>query len=117
MGRSQDNCYMWSLIKDSQLTKCFLPKADEAKLWHQKLGHLNLRSMHKIVFEKAIVPDLKTIEGKICGDCQVGKQVKTSHKIAQHFTTSRALKLLHMDLMGQCRLRTLVERDCVCVCR
>ena len=40
--RSQDNCYMWSPVKDSQVTKCLLSKADEAKLWHQKLGHLNL---------------------------------------------------------------------------
>ena len=32
--RSQDNCYMWSPVKDSQVAKCLLSKADEAKLWH-----------------------------------------------------------------------------------
>ena len=110
--------YMWSPVKDSQLTKCLLSKADEAKLWHQKLGHLNLRSMHKIVSKKAIVglPNLKIVEGKICGDCQVGKQVKTSHKMVQHLTTSRVLELLHMDLMGPTQIESLSEKRYVFVC-
>ena len=58
--------------------------------------------MHKIVSENAIVglPKLEIVEGKICGDFQVGKQVKKSHKMVQHLTTSRVLELLHMDLMG-----------------
>ena len=67
-----------------------MSKEDEDKLWHQKLSHMNLRRMHKIASEKAIVglPELNIVERKICGDCHVGKQVKKSHKMVQHLTTS-----------------------------
>ena len=70
--------------------KMSLVQGYEAKLWHQKLGHLNLGSMHKIIYEKAIVEllELKIVEGKICGDCHIGKQVKKWHKMVQHLTTS-----------------------------
>lgn len=77
-------------------------KIDETKIWHQKLGHLNLRNMKKIIFEEAIkgLPKLKMEEGKICGDCQIGKQTNMSHKKLQHLTSYKVLELLHMDLMG-----------------
>lgn len=116
--RFQDNCYMWSPVKDSQVTKCLLSNVDEVELWHQKLGHLNLKSMHKIVSEKATVglPELKIVEGKICGDCQIGKQVKKSHKMVQHLTTSRVLELLHMDLMGHMQVESLGGKRYVFVC-
>lgn len=32
-----------------------ISKTNETKLCHRKLGHLNLRSMKKSVFEKAII--------------------------------------------------------------
>ena len=46
------------------------------------------------------IPKLKIDEGKICSECQIGKQTRMSHKKIQHLTISRVLELLHMDLMG-----------------
>ena len=60
--RSLDNCYVWSPIKDYKVQSCRITKVDEGKLWHKKLGHLNLRSMKKIITKKAIagagIPEL-----------------------------------------------------------
>lgn len=57
-------------------------KANETNLWHRKLGYLNLRSMRKITFEKAIIsfPNIKTEEGESFGECQIGKHIKMSQK-------------------------------------
>ncbi|PNX99239.1 gag-pol polyprotein, partial [Trifolium pratense] len=71
-SRSKDNCYLWQSQKNQGVT-CMMTKEDETKLWHQKLGHLNLKSMNKIITEEANrgLPNLKIEEGKICGECQI----------------------------------------------
>jgi hypothetical protein len=50
-------------------------KEDEVKLWHLKLGHLNLRGMKKAISVEAIkgLPNLKIDENNIGGECQIGK--------------------------------------------
>ncbi|MCI17065.1 gag-pol polyprotein, partial [Trifolium medium] len=97
--RSKDNCYLWIPQEETNLSTCLTTKEDEVKLWHQKLGHLNLRSMKKAISEEAIrgLPKLKIEEGNICGECQIGKQIKMPHQKLQHLTTTRVLELLHMD--------------------
>ena len=46
------------------------------------------------------IPRLKIDEGRVCGECQVGKKTRMSHPKTRHLTTSKVLELLHMDLMG-----------------
>lgn len=72
----------------------------------------------KIISEKAIVgiPELKVKEGKIRGECQVGKKVKTSYKMVQYLTTSRVLELLHMDLTGPTHMESIGGNRYVFVC-
>lgn len=67
--RSTNNCYMWI----PQLSSCMLSKVDETKLWHQRLGHLILKGMKKVIFVEANkgLPSLKVEEGKIYGGCQI----------------------------------------------
>ena len=43
----------------------------------------------------------------MCDVCQKGKQVKTSFKSKQHIFTSNPLELIHMDLFGPSRTRSL----------
>ncbi|GAU51225.1 hypothetical protein TSUD_412310 [Trifolium subterraneum] len=52
--RSEDNCYLWAPQEDTNLSTCLIAKEDEVKLWHQRLGHLNLKSMKKAISEEAI---------------------------------------------------------------
>ncbi|XP_019184815.1 PREDICTED: uncharacterized protein LOC109179776 [Ipomoea nil] len=42
--RSSDNCY----VLTSEAT-CLMSKAEESKLWHRRLGHINFRDMDKVV--------------------------------------------------------------------
>ncbi|XP_057445983.1 uncharacterized protein LOC130738093 [Lotus japonicus] len=51
--RSKDNCYMWSPQNKAMSLVCLVSKEDEAKLWHQKLGHLNPTSMRMVISKKA----------------------------------------------------------------
>ena len=117
-SRSKDNCYQWTSGSDNVSTSCLFSKADESQLWHQRLGHLNLKSMKKIISEEAIsgVPPLKITEGRICGECRIGKQVKMSHKKLQHITTSRVLELLHVDLMGPMQTESMGGKRYVLMC-
>lgn len=67
--RSKDNCYLWVPQETTYSFTCLMSKEDEIKLWHQKLGHMNLKGMKKIMLEEAItgLPKLKIEEGKVCG--------------------------------------------------
>src|ERR1044072_680483 len=47
--RSKDNFYMRLSQEECKVSRCLLSKEDEVKLWHKKLGHLNLKSMRKII--------------------------------------------------------------------
>lgn len=116
--KSSNNCYMLrSQSRDQNLTY-LIYKKDETKLWHKKLGHLNLRSMRKIIYVKVIngLPILKIEEGRICGDCQISKKTKMPHKKLQHLTTSNIPKLLHMDLMRPMKVESLGGMTYVFVC-
>jgi hypothetical protein len=100
--KSKDKCYLWVTQEEAHVATCLVSKEDEVQLWHQKLGHLNLRGMKKVVTVEAIrgLPKLKIAEGNICGECQNGKQTRMSHPKLEHQVTSKPLELLHMDLMG-----------------
>ncbi|GAU49082.1 hypothetical protein TSUD_406880 [Trifolium subterraneum] len=80
--RSKDNCYLWVPQEDTSLSTCLIAKEDEVKLWHQRLGHLNLKSMKKAISEEAI-------------------------REATALTTTRVLELLHMNLMGPMQVLSL----------
>ena len=117
-ARSKDNCYMWVSQEECNMSRCLISKEDEVKLWHQKLGHLNLKSMKRIISEEAIrgMPKLRIEEGRICGECQIRKQTKISHKRLQHLTTTKVLEMLHMDLMGLMQEESLGGKNYAFVC-
>jgi hypothetical protein len=65
--------------------------------------------MKKEISAEAIkgLPKLEIDVDSICGECQVRKQTKMSHPKLQHQVTSRALELLHIDLMGPMQVESL----------
>ncbi|WJX25125.1 hypothetical protein P8452_14197 [Trifolium repens] len=107
--RSKDNCYLWMPQEEALTSTCLVTTEDEVQLWHQKLGHLNLKGMKKVISLEAIrgIPKLRIVEGKVCGECQIGKQIRMSHPMLEHQTTSKVLELLHMDLMGPMQVESL----------
>jgi hypothetical protein len=111
--RSKDNCYLWiSQDEKVNLSSCLISKEDEVRLWHQKLGHLHLRGMKRAIFAGATkgLPNLNIEEGKICGECQIGKQTRMSHQKLEHQVTPKALELLHIDLMGSMQVESIGGR-------
>ncbi|KAK2410077.1 putative mitochondrial protein [Trifolium repens] len=107
--RSKYNCYLWKPQEEALTSTCLVTTEDEVQLWHQKMGHLNLKGMKKVISLEAIrgIPKLRIVEGKVCGECQIGKQVRMSHPMLEHQTTSKVLELLHMDLMGPMQVESL----------
>jgi len=99
---SKDNCYLWVSQEQALINSCMLSKDEEVRLWHQKLGHLNMQRMKKAISLEAIrgIPKLEITEGSICGEFQVGKQTQMSHPRLEHQGTSKVLELHHIDLMG-----------------
>ena len=76
--RSSDNCY-----KLLQSHTCHKTSLDKAEIWHQKLSHLNFKNMTKIVNIGVVrgVPKLGKKQLGICEPCQLGKQLKGTHKV------------------------------------
>jgi len=100
--RSKDKCYLWVSQEEALISTCMLSKDEEVRVWHQKLGHLNMQGIKKVISLEAIkgIPKLEITEGSICRECQVGKQTRISHPRLEHQRTSKVFELPHIDLMG-----------------
>ena len=101
-----DNYY--GLVPDANIVcnSIHLPNED---LWHQRMGHASYKHL-SIVFKHELVlgvPKLSKMSNVVCGPCQLGKQTKAKHPSTQTLATSRPLELLHLDLMGPTRIKSL----------
>ncbi|XP_048443096.1 uncharacterized protein LOC125478705 [Pyrus x bretschneideri] len=99
--RSKDNCYCVNANESHVPSICNKAIDNVLDLWHKRLGHMNCKDMIKLS-KKEYVRGLPMLVGElgICGECQVGKQTKSSHKSTNYISTSRPLELMHMDLVG-----------------
>ncbi|CAM8966101.1 unnamed protein product [Rhodiola kirilowii] len=116
--RSSNNCYLLNLGKPNAETTCLLSRTEEMNLWHQRMGHVNLRTLQKISSE-GLVRGIPRVQGElsiVCGDCQIGKQIKVPHKRTTQINTSRPLELLHIDLMGPMQVESYSGKRYVLVC-
>ncbi|KAA0038999.1 envelope-like protein [Cucumis melo var. makuwa] len=113
-SRQADNCYHW-ISNNSEV--CHSTKEDQTWLWHRKLGHINLKSIDRVVRNDAVidVPNIDVNSKFVCGDCLIEKQTKASHKSLKRCSTNRVLELLHMDLMGPMQTKSLGGKKYVLV--
>src|ERR1044072_6636818 len=74
--------------------------------------------MRKIISEEVVrgLPKMKIEQGKICGECQIGKQTKMPQQKLQHLTTTKVLELIHMDLMGPIQVESLGGKQYAFLC-
>ena len=65
--------------------------------------------MAKVSKLEAVVglPKFGKVEKNVCGPCQLGKQTKSSHPKVNVVATSHPLELLHVDLMGPTRTKSM----------
>ncbi|GKC52663.1 putative ribonuclease H-like domain-containing protein [Tanacetum coccineum] len=93
---------------------CLFAKAaiDESNLWHRKLGHINFKTMNKLVRGNLVrgLP-LKLFENDhTYVACQKGKQHKASCKTKLVSSISQPLQMLHVDLFGPTFVKSLNKK-------
>ncbi|GJR48201.1 putative ribonuclease H-like domain-containing protein [Tanacetum coccineum] len=102
-----------NIVPKGSLT-CLFAKAtsDESKLWHRRLGHINFKTMNKLVKGNLVrgLP-LKLFENnQTCVACQKGKQHRASCKSKIVSSISQPLHMLHMDLFGPTFVKSLMKK-------
>nr|GEX05365.1 hypothetical protein [Tanacetum cinerariifolium] len=99
----QQNMYTINLknvVHHKNLT-CLIAKAsiDESMLWHRRLGHLNFKTMNKLVRCNLVkgLPSKSFENDHSCFPCLKGKQHKASYKSKLVNSVSKPIHTLHMD--------------------
>ncbi|GJT66391.1 putative ribonuclease H-like domain-containing protein [Tanacetum coccineum] len=106
-GKSQN------IVPKGGLT-CLFAKAtsDESKLWHMRLGHINFKTMNKLVKGNLVrgLPSKFFENDETCVACQKGKQHRASCKSKTVSSISQPLHMLHMDLFGLTFVKRLMKK-------
>ncbi|GJV47900.1 putative ribonuclease H-like domain-containing protein [Tanacetum coccineum] len=93
---------------------CLFAKSiiDESKLWHRRLGHLNFKTMNKLVKENLVrgLPSKLFENDQTCVACHKVKQHRASCKSKTENSISLPLHLLHMDLFGLTFVKSLMKK-------
>nr|GEV69330.1 putative ribonuclease H-like domain-containing protein [Tanacetum cinerariifolium] len=99
-----------NIVPHKDLT-CLVAKAsaDESMLWHRRLGHLNFKTMNKLVRHNLVkgLPSKCFENNHTCVACLKGKQHKASWKTKLVNSMSKPLHTLHMDLFGPTSVSSL----------
>ncbi|GJV29137.1 putative ribonuclease H-like domain-containing protein [Tanacetum coccineum] len=93
---------------------CLFAKAtsDESELWHRRLGHINFKTMNKLVKGNLVrgLPSKLFENNQTCVACQKGKQHRASCKSKTVSSISQPLHMLHMDLFGLTFVKSLMKK-------
>ncbi|GKC90914.1 putative ribonuclease H-like domain-containing protein, partial [Tanacetum coccineum] len=93
---------------------CLFAKAtsDESELWHRRLGHINFKTMNKLVKGNLVrgLPSKLFENNQTCVACQKGKQHRASCKSKIVSSISQPLHMLHMDLFGPTFVKSLMKK-------
>ncbi|GJY55264.1 putative ribonuclease H-like domain-containing protein [Tanacetum coccineum] len=118
MTPRQQNMYsidLKNIVPHKNLT-CLIAKAsvDECMLWHRRLGHLNFKTMNKLVRNNLVkgLPSKSFENNHTCVACLKGKQHKASCKTKLVNSISKPLHTLHMDLFGPTSVSSLNHKRC-----
>nr|GEY96840.1 hypothetical protein [Tanacetum cinerariifolium] len=100
---NMDSIDLNNIVPHKNLT-CLVAKAlvDESMLWHRRLGHLNFKTMNKLVRNNIVkgLPSKCFENDHTCVACLKGKQHKASCKTKLVNSVSKPFYTLHMDLFG-----------------
>ncbi|GJY36691.1 putative ribonuclease H-like domain-containing protein [Tanacetum coccineum] len=104
---------MKKIIPKESLT-CLVVKAtlDESMLWHRRLGHVNFKTINKLVKENLVrgLPTKCFENDQTCVACLKGKQHKASSKSKIQNSITQPLFVLHMDLFGPTFVSSLMNK-------
>nr|GEU74912.1 ribonuclease H-like domain-containing protein [Tanacetum cinerariifolium] len=109
----QNNIYSFDLkniAPSGGLTYLFAKATiDKSNLWHRRLGHINFKTMNKLLRGNLVrgLPSKIFENDHTCVACQKGKQHKASCKTKLVSSISQPLQMLHMDLFGPAFIKIL----------
>ncbi|GJU44752.1 retrovirus-related pol polyprotein from transposon TNT 1-94 [Tanacetum coccineum] len=90
---------------------CLLSKASKTKswLWYRRLSHLNFRYINELAKQGLVggLPKLKYQKDHLCSASSLGKSKKHTHKPKSDDSIQDKLYLLHMDLCGPVRIKSI----------
>ncbi|GKC53463.1 retrovirus-related pol polyprotein from transposon TNT 1-94, partial [Tanacetum coccineum] len=106
-GIRKSGLYVMKLRKNPKDKICLTTIVENSTLWHRKLGHANMHLIQSLTSKELVrnLPKLK-FDQHFCNACKIGKQAHVSHKAKNIVSTTRCLKLLHMDLFGPSTVRS-----------
>nr|GEV30328.1 hypothetical protein [Tanacetum cinerariifolium] len=94
---------------------CLFAKAtlDESTLWHRRLGHINFKTMNKLVKGNLVrgLPSKIFENNHTCVACKKGKQHRASYKSKPVSSVSHPLQRLHMDLFRSTFVKSLNKKS------
>nr|GFC57886.1 putative ribonuclease H-like domain-containing protein [Tanacetum cinerariifolium] len=97
---------------------CLFAKAtlNESNLWHRRLGHVNFRTINKLVKGNLVrgLPTKVFTKDNSCVACKKGKQHKAFCKSKTISSIDQPLFRLHMDLFGPTFVKSL-SKKCYCL--
>ncbi|GKB21111.1 putative ribonuclease H-like domain-containing protein [Tanacetum coccineum] len=101
-------------VVPSEGLTCLFVKAtlDESNLWHRRLGHINFKTMNKLMRGNLVrgLPSKIFENDHSCVACQKRKQHKASCKTKLVSSISQPLQLLHIDLFGPTFIKSLNKK-------
>jgi len=109
-GLRVNNVYVLDLDDvSSSGAKGIIAKNEDSWLWHRRLSHVHFDLLNKIVSKDLVIglPKIKFEKDILCDACQKGKQTRVSFKPKKVVYISKPLELLHLDLFGPSRTRSL----------
>ncbi|KAG8485650.1 hypothetical protein CXB51_018843 [Gossypium anomalum] len=86
----------------------YVVSSEDSKLWHQRLGHANFKSMAQMVSKEMVENFTKTVQSEdVCEVCQMGKQARLPFPANTTWRASSKLELVHSDVCGPMRTESL----------
>nr|GEX09742.1 hypothetical protein [Tanacetum cinerariifolium] len=108
------NVDLKNVVPSGDLT-CLFAKAtlDESNLWHRRLGHINFKTMNKLVKGNLVrgLPSNIFENNHTCIACKKGKQHRTFCKSKLVSSISHPLQRLHMDFYGPTFVKSLNKKS------
>nr|GEU35490.1 putative ribonuclease H-like domain-containing protein [Tanacetum cinerariifolium] len=108
------NVDLKNIVPSRDLTCLFAKETlDESNLWHKRLGHINFKTMNKLVKGNLVrgLP-LKVFKNNhTCVAYKMGKQHRASCKTNPISSVSQPLQRLHMDLFGPTFVKSLNKKS------
>nr|GEW37653.1 ribonuclease H-like domain-containing protein [Tanacetum cinerariifolium] len=108
------NVNLKNIVPSGDLT-CLFAKAtiDESNLWHRRLGHINFKTINKLVKGNLVrgLPTKVFKNNNTCVACKKGKQHRASYKTKPVSSIDQPLFRLHMDLFGLTFVKSLNKKS------